>query len=184
MNFVYRIHHSFRVTSPTPGSRLFVFDWKQTNKHRKKHRTQDLKVTTDFQRDIFSHHSYHSFIVTSPTPDSRFFVFGWKQTNKHRKCLFLEWTPRVTVRWFSGLVFLARSSRNSTEESDLFQLLHTVSVDHLKGFVGLILVKPLTMTISIPLDLCIRSFIPLPRFSLCDTWWPFIFDLYSLFCGS
>jgi hypothetical protein len=55
-------------------------------------------------------------------------------------------------------------TRELTEESDQFRLLHTVSLSHLNGSVGLILPKALAMRVSIPLDLSTRTFIPLPSF--------------------
>ena len=58
-----------------------------------------------------------------------------------------------------------------TEESDQFRFLRAACLANLKGSVGLILVKVLTIRISIPVDLSSRSFIPLSRFirSRCPT---------------
>ena len=50
------------------------------------------------------------------------------------------------------------------EESDQFRFLRASCFAHLKGSVGLIMVKVSVIRISIPLDLSSRSFIPFPRF--------------------
>ena len=50
------------------------------------------------------------------------------------------------------------------EESGHFRFLHTACLSNIKGSVGLILAKASDMTISIPMDLSSRPFIPLPRF--------------------
>ena len=57
------------------------------------------------------------------------------------------------------------------EESGQFRFLHVVCLDNLKGSVGLLLVKPSAMRISIPIDLSSRTLIPLPCFirSRCQT---------------
>jgi len=50
------------------------------------------------------------------------------------------------------------------EESGQFRFLRAACLPNIKGSVGLILVKPSVMRISIPLDLSSRPFIPLPLF--------------------
>ena len=50
------------------------------------------------------------------------------------------------------------------EESDQFRFLRTTCLDNLEGSVGLILAKPSSMRISLPVDLSSRPFIPLPCF--------------------
>ena len=51
-----------------------------------------------------------------------------------------------------------------SEESDQFRFLRETCLSNLMGSVGVILTKTLVMSISIPLDLSSRSFIPLSRF--------------------
>ena len=51
-----------------------------------------------------------------------------------------------------------------SEESDQFRFLRAERFSNLKGTVGLIMVKVLTIRISIPLDLSSRSFMSVPRF--------------------
>ena len=64
---------------------------------------------------------------------------------------------------FLRLLFLHSHRESSVldnelpEESDKFRFLHTSCFSHLKGVVGLIMVKTSTMRISIPLDLSSRS---------------------------
>ncbi len=71
---------------------------------------------------------------------------------------------------FSRLLFLHDHRETSAlanelpEESEQFRFLRAVCFAHIKGSVGLILVKASAMRISIPLDLSSRPFIPLPRF--------------------
>ena len=50
------------------------------------------------------------------------------------------------------------------EESEQFRFLRGSRLSNLKGSVGLILVKPSVMRVTIPIDLSTWSFIPLPRF--------------------
>jgi hypothetical protein len=50
------------------------------------------------------------------------------------------------------------------EETGQFRFLRAACLPNIKGSVGLILVKPSVMRISIPLDLSSRPFIPLPLF--------------------
>jgi hypothetical protein len=50
------------------------------------------------------------------------------------------------------------------EESDQFHFLRPVRLENLKGSVVLILVKVSTMRVTIDMDLCTWSFIPLPCF--------------------
>ncbi len=50
------------------------------------------------------------------------------------------------------------------EESGHFRFLRAACLANIKGSVGLILAKTSAMSISIPLDLSSRPFIPLPRF--------------------
>ena len=49
-----------------------------------------------------------------------------------------------------------------SEESDQFRFIRVACLTNLKGSIGLMLAK--TSWVTIPLDLSIRSFIPLPRF--------------------
>jgi len=50
------------------------------------------------------------------------------------------------------------------EESDQFRFFRVSRLANLKGSVGLILPKVSVMRVTIPIDLCTWSFIPLPRF--------------------
>ena len=50
------------------------------------------------------------------------------------------------------------------QEFDQFSFLHTDYLSNLKGSIGLILAKVSVMSVTIPLDLSTRPFIPLPRF--------------------
>ena len=55
-------------------------------------------------------------------------------------------------------------ARELREESDQFRFLRADCFAHLWGSVGLIFAKASAMSISIPLDLSMPPFIPLPRF--------------------
>ncbi len=50
------------------------------------------------------------------------------------------------------------------EESDQFRFLHATCLANLKSSVGLILAKAWEMRVTIPIDLSMQPFIPLPRF--------------------
>ena len=71
---------------------------------------------------------------------------------------------------FLRLLFLHDHREESTlsndipEESGQFRFLRAACLPNIKGSVGLILAKASAMSISIPLDLSSRPFIPLPRF--------------------
>ena len=67
------------------------------------------------------------------------------------------------------------------KESDQFRFLTTVCFANLKGTVGLIMSKVSDMTISIPLDLSSRSFIPFPRFIRSCRPTPFVAPSLVLF---
>jgi hypothetical protein len=67
------------------------------------------------------------------------------------------------------------------EESDQFRFLHTSCFVNLKGVVGLIMVKPSAIRISIPLDLSSRSCIPLPLFIRSRRPTPFLAPSLVLF---
>jgi hypothetical protein len=93
--------------------------------------------------------------------------------NRRDPIVFLTVTVDTSVRIyddFSRLLSLHSHREVSTltnelpEDSDQFRFLRVIVLPNLKGSVGLILSKPSTLRISIPLDLSSRSYIPLPCF--------------------
>ena len=104
---------------------------------------------------------------------------------------FLPLTVDTTVRLyvdFTRLRFFHTHRETSVlinelpEESDqYFCFLRSECFAHLKGTVGLIMVKESVIRISIPLDLSSRSFIPLPRFIRSRRPTPFLVPSLVLF---
>ena len=82
----------------------------------------------------------------------------------------LQWILDRIYDDFSLLLFLHVHRETSVlanelpEESDQFRFLRAACLANIKGSVGLILAKVSDMRISIPFDLSVRSFIPVPCF--------------------
>ena len=80
---------------------------------------------------------------------------------------FLPVSVDTSVRLYDDfirLIFLHTHRESSVLTNELTEESDQIRFTNLKGVVGLIMVKPSVMRISIPLDLSSRSFIPLPCF--------------------